>query len=44
MSRPKWPSFLFELPVLAIEGVLGGPVEVSGRFQRPFGPKVQVGL
>ena len=32
----------FELPVLALEGVIGDPEEVKGPFQRPFGPSVQL--
>ena len=34
----KMAHLSFGLPVLALEGVLGGPYEVKGAFQRPFGP------
>jgi hypothetical protein len=39
----KKTQLSFGLPVLALEGVIGGPEGVLGPFQRPFGPLVQLG-
>ena len=34
----KW---LFGLPLMALEGVIGDPEELKGPFQRPLGTLVQ---